>query len=136
MFYVLKNFMPKLRYSSHSYIRRFFIMISMLYSYINAVNQYCLIGFYFVFLWMILKTMFKKYCWTLMGPLATIDTLMVFVYLCCVFSLFFISLFYNRPEKKPYIFSLSSSLLGLYLLFQFLVFLYIVVIIYFMPPPR
>ena len=71
-----------------------------------------------------------------MGPLATVDTVMIFVYMMCVLTLFYISLFYNKPEKKSFLFSFSSSVLGLYLLFQFLVFIYIVIIIYFFPPKR
>lgn len=71
-----------------------------------------------------------------MGPLFTLDTFFIYSYMLCVLSLFFISLFYNRPEKKVFLFSLFSSILGLYLLFQFLVFVYIVIIIYFFPPSR
>ena len=135
-FYVYNQYRTKITKSSHSFIRKFFLVLSMFYAFLNAMNTYCLIGFYFVFLWMILKAMFNKYNWTMMGPLATLDTMLIFIYMLSVLSLFFMSLFYNKPERKAFLFSFSSSILGLYLLFQFIVFIYIVVIIYFFPPAR
>lgn len=136
LFYVLANYRKKISNSSHSFLRKAFLIPSMAYAGMNAMNTYCLIGFYFVFLWMILKTMFNKYNYALLGPLATLDTAMIFAYMLAVLALFFISLFYSRPERKAYMFSLASSVLGLYLLFQFIVFVYIVVIIYFFPIGR
>jgi len=89
---------------------------NMFYAWINAVNAYIIISVYFVFLWMTLKELMSGFKIPAFGEKASLDSLIVMSYLVCVFALFHLSLFYNKPEKKIYAFHLISSLLGIFML--------------------
>jgi len=122
----------KIKTSSHSMIRKLAFKFSMLYSWVNAINAYIIISVYFVFLWMTLKELMSGYKVSSFGDKASLDSLIIMSYLVCVFALFHLSLFYNKPEKKMYAFHLISSLLGIFMLIQFAFFIYICIMIFFL----
>ena len=133
LYYVLTACWGKILTSRHTFFRRGAFYFSMFYSIVTLFTSYFAVGFFYVFLNMVVFEFFSAYNFygDPSNEIASVAGVIMFIYILLVAGLFFYSLVYKSKEAISK-FQLISSLLGIYMLISFGYMAYIMINIIFL----